>query len=241
MMNARELKDRLYARHPAGTSPMWGPWTVLEEFNAIDLLAISAWSSQGRYARVGYEVKVSRSDYRREVLSPSKRQRYVEWCNEFYFAVPKGLLTEEEIGWKEPPEFQQAEAFAREPCPETCYRRRRDPYADTPADRLSGNYHHDDPGERFRTLGEWRTCETCGGAGHLEKSLAEREGPTLWVPADVGLVLVDRRGTKVARKSPRRNEVPALSPSQLGDIVRWVSVRPDPRHHPKVLAEDVAA
>ena len=220
---------------------MWGPWTVLEEFRAIDLLAISAWSSAGRYARVGYEVKVSRSDYRREILAPHKRKRNVDWCNEFYFAVPKGMLTDEEIGFEEPPEFQQGEAFVREACPEGCHRRRRDPYSDRSADRLSGNYHHENPEDRFRSLGEWRTCETCGGAGHLEKSLVEREGPTLWVPSDVGLVVVDGRGTKVVRKSPRRKEVPALSPSTLGDVVRWVSVRPDPRHHPVAVSDEEAA
>ena len=31
-----------------------------------------------------------------------------------------------------------------------------------------------------------------------------------------------------------------LSPGELGQLVRWISVRPDPRHHAPVLSEAVA-
>lgn len=41
----------------------------------------------------GYEIKVSRSDYFRD----NKYHLYLQYCNEFYFVVPTGLLKKEEI------------------------------------------------------------------------------------------------------------------------------------------------
>jgi len=96
VMTAAEVKDALRTRHPALAEyggP--GPWTCLEEWANIDLACFSAWSS-AKPPIVGYEVKVSRSDYRRELLKPGKRELAVSACHAFYFATPKGLLTKEE-------------------------------------------------------------------------------------------------------------------------------------------------
>lgn len=41
----------------------------------------------------GYEIKVSRSDFQRD----NKYHLYLQYCNEFYFVVPVGLLKKEEI------------------------------------------------------------------------------------------------------------------------------------------------
>lgn len=41
----------------------------------------------------GYEIKVSRSDF----LGDNKWHLYLQYCNEFYFVVPAGLLAKEEI------------------------------------------------------------------------------------------------------------------------------------------------
>jgi len=82
------------------------------------LLALSAWSSKGPPI-VGYEVKVSRSDYRREILNPNKRALAVSMCHAFYFAVPAKLLTAEEKAYIEPEHFK-GEAFVRGKCPERC-------------------------------------------------------------------------------------------------------------------------
>lgn len=205
---------------------MPGAWTVLEEWRCIDVLAFSAWSSASGFARVGYEVKVSRSDLRTELLNPYKRGRNVEWCNEFYFAVPAGLLRSDEIEWDEP-EWADGD-FHGEPCPgalgQGCaplWRRKKhmirvqQPTTDQYASR------------------EYVTCPTCNGKGVIAASRVEREAPTCWVPRDVGLVVVNGRGTRVIKKSPRRKEVPTLSPSELGQMVRWISMRPDPRHAAK--------
>lgn len=42
---------------------------------------------------VGYEIKVSRSDF----LGDAKWHLYLQYCNEFFFVVPKGLIRKEEL------------------------------------------------------------------------------------------------------------------------------------------------
>jgi hypothetical protein len=234
-MDARAVKSRLYSRHPGSSEQMPGPWTVIEEFRCIDLLAFSAWSSAQQFARVGYEVKISRSDLRRELLKPHKRTCNVEWCNEFYFAVPAGLLTPEEIAYEQPE--WEPEDFNRTPCR---YSHRG---ADSPA--WNDDLGPCNKGKRetllIGPLRKWDhhyrprvhvQCDGCGGKGYAERSRVEQEAPTLWIPPDVGLVIVDGRGTRVVKKAPRRREVPMLSAGELGQLVRFVSMRPDARHHP---------
>lgn len=41
----------------------------------------------------GYEIKISRSDF----LGDNKWHLYLQYCNEFYFVVPAGLIAKEEI------------------------------------------------------------------------------------------------------------------------------------------------
>lgn len=225
-MTADEVKDGLRRRHPAIAYDTGGPgpWTTFEEWGGIDLLAVSCWSSQGGYGRVGYEVKVSRSDYRRELLNPSKRALNVEWCNEFYFAVPEGLLTAEELAYEEPE--WATEDFCRTLCAE-CVRGKV-------YERFIGPLPYD--GYRYMVEAP---CQNCSGKGYLAKSKVESEAPTLWVPRDVGLVVVDGDRTKVLKKAPRRKEVAPLDAAELGLLLRWVSIRPDPRH--VELREKVAA
>lgn len=127
-MTAEEVKDALRRRHPA-VAEYGGPgaWTTLEEWANIDLLAFSAWSSK-KPPIVGYEVKVSRSDYRRELLKPEKRTASVARCWQFWFAVPKGLLTKQERAYVEPEHFEDGTAFERAKCPARCERWKRNPY-----------------------------------------------------------------------------------------------------------------
>lgn len=233
-MTAREVKHRLYGRHPGSGEQMPGPWTAIEEWRCIDFLAFSAWSSQGKYARVGYEVKVSRSDLRSELLNPGKRAANVAWCNEFYFAVPVDLLRPEELAYVEP-EWADADwrgercpGFAGQPCQSHYRKKTHKVYLVKPST------------SRFETH-EYVTCPTCSGRGTLAKSRVEEEAPTCWIPNDVGLVVVDGRGTRVVKKSPRRKEVPALDPAELGALVRWVSMRPDPRHAARRNANQMGA
>jgi hypothetical protein len=47
--------------------------------------------------RTGIEIKVSRSDFMREMKKPIKRDAALRLCNQYYFAAPKGLLVEADL------------------------------------------------------------------------------------------------------------------------------------------------
>jgi hypothetical protein len=237
-LTAADVKEALRRRHPAtarmGSRTIPGPWTTTEEFMGIDLLAWSANSSPSSGAQrnvphplVGYEVKISRSDLRHELLRPGKRLRARSFCHEFYLAVPKGLLMAEEIAWDEPEWMDDYTSFVREPCPNGCH----------PIGRARKTTYVWDPEAR-----EQVRCPVCKGKGTLAGSRVEREAPTLWVPRDLGLIEVDGRGCKVTKRSPinRKASEPQLyTPAELSALVRWVSARPDPRHA-GVVASDRA-
>jgi len=228
-MTASEIKEALRRRHPAaqrnGPVTVPGPWTVVEEYRGIDLLAFSAHASPGRgaqpgarYPRVGYEVKVSRADLRQELLHPGKRYLALSFCHEFYLAVPKGLLSAEEIAWEEPEHFADYATFQRALCPGPCRLLRRG--------KSQRSYYFNPE------TGAEEVCPTCGGRGYLDKSQAELEAPTCWVPREIGLIEVDGRGARVRKPSPLRQGTGfvELSDGELADLVRWVSARHDPRH-----------
>ncbi len=113
-MTAADVKAALRKRHPSDNNRggMVGQWTCIEEWRNIDLLALNAWQKADV---IGYEVKVSRSDMRGELLAPDKRAAGVAMTTEFYFAVPAGLLTAAEIAFEEP-EWEPRD-FERVVCP----------------------------------------------------------------------------------------------------------------------------
>lgn len=263
-MTAREVKDALRRRHPAMREGMPGPWTTLEEYHNIDLLAFAAWSSPTPKVRgvarpiVGYEVKVARGDYRRELLRPDKRATAVARCHQFYLATPKDLLTKEEKAYVEPDHFE-GQAFVRDPCPEGCARDRYHgsrskktgrtrPVPVIMGDRYctlnhvygeEGVWHlpkdedegkEPDEWERNRKRQDyvWEDCKTCDGRGYMRKSVVEEEAPTLWIPKDVGLIEI--RGGKcfVVRKAPINHD--PNDNWSIGQVVRYASFRGDPRH-----------
>lgn len=57
----------------------------------FDGLAIT--KSYTRPCITGYEIKVSRGDF----LQDNKWHLYLQYCNEFYFVVPKGLIKKDEL------------------------------------------------------------------------------------------------------------------------------------------------
>lgn len=134
-MSAAEVKGAIRRRH-AGAA-----WVCVEEAfsgyatlgGGIDVLAMGAWRSakvaglracgrrgavDTRNPIVAYEVKVSRSDFRRELYGyasgvrarssayvppwPGKAQGALERSHYFVFATPRGLLHDDEIQRREP-------------------------------------------------------------------------------------------------------------------------------------------
>jgi len=112
--DCEDVVSALYRHHPAydGTSGM--QWVCLREWKNVDLLAIECWQ-QARV--IGYEVKVSRGDMRADLLDPVKRAEAVSRTTQFYFAVPAGMLTRDEIAFEEPEGGFSYADFERVSCP----------------------------------------------------------------------------------------------------------------------------
>ena len=105
--------DILYAlrdRHPGpewvfipelrmgtGYSDTVGGRKILSEVEArVDGYAINTYPSQSRQ-RVAYEIKIGRADFRSEIRRPLKRRPALMVSNLFYFVIPEGVVTPEEI------------------------------------------------------------------------------------------------------------------------------------------------
>lgn len=264
------MKEALRRRHPAyepGFAGV-GRWVTLEEWANVDLLALDCWHPADV---IGYEVKVSRGDMRSELLKPSKRVPAMKLCTRFYFAIPAGMMTDEERAFVEPGWTE--DDFKREPCPNPkCRARhvRRGFAKKAPKPRGSRLRGTDKEGvtvhlgfgnERGTLVGGGTfthsyeitaCCSACRGYGTVGQSRVEREAPNLWVPADVGLVVVGPGGAgcSVLKESPRRkvtkplishialpqhsrlseDAAARLQRQSVHQLVRWVSARPDPRH-----------
>lgn len=60
-------------------------------------LRMDAWAMKRAYSKpltVAYEIKVARSDF----LQDKKWPGYLDYCNEFYFVCPRGLIDPSEVG-----------------------------------------------------------------------------------------------------------------------------------------------
>lgn len=98
----RQITELLRHRHPAPE------WAAFEELNLstggraqrCDFYAFNCWPSKN-FWRVAYEIKVSRSDFSRELQDPDKRKASEDLANECFFVAPIKLLKIDEIpeGW----------------------------------------------------------------------------------------------------------------------------------------------
>ena len=66
----------------------------------IDALALGCWPSRGLFVHA-IEVKVSRSDFRRELKKPKKAETIAKYCDTFWIAAPKDVVPLDELpnGW----------------------------------------------------------------------------------------------------------------------------------------------
>jgi len=98
-MNASEVIEAVECLFPKNA------WATLRELKestgldrrAIDLFAMSVFPSSG-LKRYAIEVKVSRSDFTRELRNYEKSRPWVEGlCNRFAFAAQEGIIHEEDL------------------------------------------------------------------------------------------------------------------------------------------------
>lgn len=90
--------DLLRRRHPAGE------WAFLEEVapatgggtRYADAIAINLWQSRG-HAVHGFEVKVSRSDWLRELKQPEKAEPVFRYCDHWWLVAEKNIVKDGEL------------------------------------------------------------------------------------------------------------------------------------------------
>lgn len=73
-----------------------------------DALIVSCWPSRGLYF-AGVEIKVSPSDWKRELAKPGKAAEIQQWCHYWYVAAPVGVIPLGEV----PPNWGLIECSAR--------------------------------------------------------------------------------------------------------------------------------
>lgn len=77
-----------------------GQWATIVEFDVIDFLAVNCWPSRG-FEVHGHEIKVSRSDWKRELKKPHKALLSMARCDFWWVAAPDGIVQPGELpeGW----------------------------------------------------------------------------------------------------------------------------------------------
>lgn len=81
-----------------------GEWALMEEVapttgggtRYADAVAVNLWKSRG-HAIHGVEIKVSRSDWLRELKSPVKAESVHTYCNYWWIAAPAGVVKDGEL------------------------------------------------------------------------------------------------------------------------------------------------
>jgi hypothetical protein len=96
--NTDELMAMLRERYPKPA------WAFLEQVHertgwacrSADAIAMSLWPSRG-FDILGFEVKVSRSDWLRELKKPDKADVIAMLCNRWYIVAPRELIKNDEL------------------------------------------------------------------------------------------------------------------------------------------------
>ena len=65
-----------------------------------DAMAMSLWPSRGLYM-TGFEVKISRADWKKELEQPEKAEELARFCRNWFIACPDKLIDKDEVppGW----------------------------------------------------------------------------------------------------------------------------------------------
>ena len=98
-MNAQDIKKALFDYF---RPPEWACFDELRDGNGLacsrsfDMWAINCYPSNG-HRTIGVEIKVSRSDFLRELNKPVKREQIETYAMETYFACPLGMLKPDEL------------------------------------------------------------------------------------------------------------------------------------------------
>lgn len=92
------VRDMLRKRYAAPE------WAIMEEVapetgggtRYADAIAVNLWRSRG-HAIHGFEVKVSRSDWLRELKAPEKAEPVFRYCDHWFIVAPRGVVKDGEL------------------------------------------------------------------------------------------------------------------------------------------------
>jgi hypothetical protein len=73
-----------------------GNGTGANKSRSADAVAMSLWPSRGLELH-GFEIKVSRSDWRREAEDPTKAEAIAQYCDRWWIAAPPDVVPEAEL------------------------------------------------------------------------------------------------------------------------------------------------
>lgn len=98
ILNTQHARAMLRARYP---SP---EWALMEEVapstgggtRYADAVAVGLWASRG-HAVHGFEIKVSRSDWLRELKDVKKAEAVFAYCDHWWIVAPKGVVKDGEL------------------------------------------------------------------------------------------------------------------------------------------------
>lgn len=97
MITAADIKQRLAERFPLSDG-----WITMAEVTPpktsrrFDVIAIMGWNSRGHEAQ-GFEVKIARSDWLRELNDPKKAEPLVALCSRYWIVAPPGVVEAAEL------------------------------------------------------------------------------------------------------------------------------------------------
>lgn len=98
-MDSGDVRAALRLRYPEGEyALLWevGQGTGHHGKGWADAIAMSLWPSRGLELS-GFEIKVSKSDWKRELQRPAKAEEFVALCDRWWIAAPLGIVKREEL------------------------------------------------------------------------------------------------------------------------------------------------
>ena len=106
-MTATEILSLLKQKHaPYQMQSGHSDWFFIPELrmgtgflgsdSRMDAFAMQQTPSKA-HTRIGYEIKISRSDFMRDIAKPDKHRQARMFVNEFWFVAPQGIIPKEKL------------------------------------------------------------------------------------------------------------------------------------------------
>lgn len=99
MLASEGIRDAILKKFPRAENAVLFEVRNAAGHNATrsaDCMVMSLWPSRG-LSITGIEIKISRSDFQREMKQPAKAEAFAQYCDWWYVAAPKGMLRQDEL------------------------------------------------------------------------------------------------------------------------------------------------